>query len=87
MLEEHHHASCRFDSGDNASPLVLTEAAEDSSFFESMPAAVLTGLKEQSIAMENHHWGVCLESILQRIYWIQRIEGSIINSLMHAMQA
>ena len=52
-------AMSRFDSEDNPSRLILTEAAETSRLFESMPAHVLDNLQNESLAMENHHWGRC----------------------------
>ena len=48
----------KFDSYDNASPLVLTEDGRaGSAFFEAFPADVLRGLQEQPLAMENHGKG------------------------------
>ena len=48
---------CRFDSEDNPSQLILTEAAKESQLFNSMPSHVLDNLQKESLAMENHHWG------------------------------
>ena len=45
---------CRFNSEDNASPLYLTEDAEDSHFFKSLPAEVVKNLQRKPLAMENH---------------------------------
>lgn len=52
-----HVLSCRFNSEDNASPLYLTESAEDSHFFKSMPAEVVKNLQRKPLAMENHSNG------------------------------
>ena len=49
----------RFNSEDNASPLYLTEAAEDSHFFSSLGKRVRKALQEKPFAMENHSNGNC----------------------------
>lgn len=48
----------KFESYDNASPLVLTEDGRaGSAFFDAFPPDVLRGLQEQPLAMENHGKG------------------------------
>lgn len=53
----------KFDSYDNASPLVLTEDGRaGSAFFGAFPATVLRGLQEQPLAMENHGKGLAIST-------------------------
>lgn len=51
---------CRFNAEDNASPLYLTEAAENSKFFKSLGKKVKKSLQEKPFAMENHANGQSL---------------------------
>ncbi|EIE21011.1 class I glutamine amidotransferase-like protein [Coccomyxa subellipsoidea C-169] len=56
-------ALTKFDSYDNASPLVLTEDGKnDSTFFGAFPPEVLRGLQEQPLAMENHGKGLAMST-------------------------
>ncbi|KAK9823907.1 hypothetical protein WJX72_006292 [[Myrmecia] bisecta] len=48
----------RFDAEDNASPLYMTEDAEDSYFFGAMPKQVADDLQNFAYSMENHAEGV-----------------------------
>ncbi len=58
-------ALTKFDSYDNASPLVLTEdGRNDSTFFGAFPPEVLRGLQEQPLAMENHGKGARIDLLI-----------------------
>lgn len=46
-----------FNSNDNPAALLLTPEAQDSHFFNSMPANVVANLQKLPIAMENHQQG------------------------------
>ena len=48
----------KFDSYDNASPLILTEDGQSgSAFFSSMPRDLFQAVQEEPLAMENHGRG------------------------------
>ena len=48
----------KFDSYDNASPLILTEDGQSgSAFFSSMPQDLFQAVQEKPLAMENHGKG------------------------------
>lgn len=51
-----------FDALDNASPLYLTEHAEHSRLFGSMPDHIVHRLQQQPYAMENHQYGLSWRS-------------------------
>lgn len=56
----------KFDSYDNASPLVLTEDGQSgSAFFGSLPRDLFQAVQEKPLAMENHGKGGPSTSLMQ----------------------
>ena len=62
-----------FNSNDNPAALLLTPDAQDSHFFNSMPARVVANLQKSPIAMENHQQGAARMACMALAHGVRRV--------------